>query len=145
MIVYSCSKPSHKSLSSSPNVALVFVECGVPSGFITSHKTRKLVIPVSSKGLPYNRTGFKTQSEKLPSACWVDDPSKDHSGQSLTLLTESFTILTLLLRLGSGLYPSSQTYSSFVFIFYLNYIKPLYIKRSIFRDHISVLHLPLKF
>src|SRR5689334_16214341 len=55
------------------------------------------------------------QSESWPSACCVELPSKPQIGQSLTLLGSASTTFVLLRRLGSGRYPSSQTYSSLYF------------------------------
>ena len=42
-------------------------------------------------------TGFKRQSDELPSACIVELPSKDHIGQSSRLPLKSSIILVLLL------------------------------------------------
>ncbi len=69
----------------------------------------------------YILTGFNKQSELPVSACFVDDPSKFHIGKSLIPKvefgnTEQSIILTLLLKFGSGLYPSNQTYSNLIFI-----------------------------
>src|SRR5690348_4895243 len=55
------------------------------------------------------------QSESWPSACCVELPSKPQIGQSLAVEGSESTIFVLLRRLGSGRYPSSQTYSSLYF------------------------------
>ena len=110
IIKYSCSNPNQKSLSLSSINALPLDSCGVPSAFNTSVITRK---PFSLAGSGYTATGFKRQSEEPPSACFVDDPSNDHTGQSSNLPLKSSITLVLLRMFCVGLYPSSQMYSSF--------------------------------
>ena len=90
---YSCSKPNHQSSERiSTHALLVFEGCADLSGDNTSHITRlsEFLGPV------YSFTGLIMQSELEPSACCVDEPSKDQSG-GLPSVT-----LTLLLKLGSG-------------------------------------------
>ena len=59
-------------------VARLLDVCGVlPSGIMTSHSTST---PFVRAGSSTARIGFSTQSELWPSACWVDEPSKPHSG-----------------------------------------------------------------
>ena len=57
-------------------------------------------------------TGFSKQSESPPSACFVEEPSKDHIGQSSTLPEKLFRISVLLRMFCVGSYPSNQMYSS---------------------------------
>ena len=58
-------------------------------------------------------TGFRIQSESLPSACLVELPSNDQSGQSFNLPEKFRRISVLLLRLCVGSKPSNQIYSNF--------------------------------
>ena len=58
-------------------------------------------------------TGFSKQSESPPSACSVEEPSKDHIGHSSTVPPKSLLIMVLLRMLWVGLYPSSHIYSNF--------------------------------
>src|SRR5262245_40500017 len=91
--------------------ARVFDGCGVlPSGIITSHITSAPLVRAPSG---YTATGFSTQSELWPSACMVELPSKPHSGScaSVGKLSKSLSWV-LPRRLGTGVYPSSQMYSS---------------------------------
>jgi hypothetical protein len=61
-------------------VARVLDGCGVtPSGIMTSHITSTPFLRVLSG---YTATGLSMQSELRPSACWVELPSKPHSGSS---------------------------------------------------------------
>src|SRR5687768_6755966 len=94
-------------------VARPFVGCGVPSGLNTSHITR---YPSFLAGSLKMATGFSKQSEDPPGACSVELPSKHHTGQSSNVPLKSLTIFVLLRKLWVGLYPSSQMYSSFVFL-----------------------------
>lgn len=48
-----------------------------PSGIMTSHRT---IAPFLRSLSGKMRTGFRTQSELLPSACLVELPSKPHKG-----------------------------------------------------------------
>src|SRR5580658_8086456 len=91
-------------------VARMLVECGVPSGCITSLRTIKPSLRVASG---YSATGLSTQSELLPSACMVELPSKPHLGRSARVggCSNSF-IRVLPRRAGTGCLPSSQMYSS---------------------------------
>src|SRR6478752_2698988 len=62
-------------------------------------------------------TGFSTQSELWPSACWVDEPSKPHSGSCSSVGNSANSLICVLpRRLGTGVYPSSQMYSSLYFV-----------------------------
>ena len=85
----------------------------MPSAFITSHITR---YPEFRSGSGNIATGFRTQSEELPSAWLVEDPSKFHIGQSSKLPLKSLLTIVLLLMLCVGSFPSSQIYSSFAHI-----------------------------
>src|ERR1700733_13605737 len=111
---YSCSNPN-QAPSSSRMVARLFDACGVtPSGIMTSHNTMApLVRSLSRK----TRTGFRTQSELLPSACLVELPSKPHNGSCSSDGKLSYSLICVLpRRLGTGVYPSSHTYSSLYFV-----------------------------
>src|SRR3954452_20856324 len=58
-------------------------------------------------------TGLSTQSELWPSACMVELPSKPHSGSCSSVGNTSNSLICVLpRRLGVGVYPSSQIYSS---------------------------------
>src|SRR3954466_6256639 len=107
---YSCSKPN-QAPSSSRMVARRLVACGVtPSGIMTSHITRTPLVRAPSGK---TATGLSTQSELLPSACRVELPSKPHSGSCASVGNESNSLICVLpRRLGTGVYPSSQIYSS---------------------------------
>ena len=96
-------------------VARLFDGCGVsPSGIMTSHSTSApLVRSVSGK----MRTGFSTQSELRPSACMVELPSKPHKGSCSRVGNSAYSLICVLpRRLGVGVYPSSQIYSSLYFV-----------------------------
>ena len=60
-------------------------------------------------------TGFNRQSEELPSACFVDEPSNIHMGHSSTVPPKLLRTIVLLRMFCVGSYPSSQMYSSFAF------------------------------
>ena len=100
IIKYSCSKPNQKSLSSSSIVALAFDSCAVPSAFKTSVITKK---PLILSGSEYIATGLSKQSEDPPTACFVEDPSKDHTGQSSIFPLKFSITLVLLLMFWVGL------------------------------------------
>jgi len=88
--------------ASSGIVAREFETCGVtPSGIMTSAMTSTPFLRVLSGN---TATGFNTQSELLPSACWVELPSKPQFGSSESLgkLLNSL-ICVLLRRLANGL------------------------------------------
>ncbi len=72
----------------------------------TSHMTSLLSPPRSGSG--HTKTGCSTQSESLPAAWFVLDPSKPQIGGSLP----SSTILVLLRSNGVGSVPSIQMYSA---------------------------------
>ena len=96
-------------------VARLFDGCGVlPSGIITSHITSTPLVRAPSGN---TATGFSTQSELWPSACMVELPSKPHSGScsSVGKLSNSLSWV-LPRRFGTGVYPSSQMYSSLYFV-----------------------------
>ncbi len=92
-------------------VARLFDGCGVlPSGIMTSHITRTPFLRVLSGN---TLTGFSTQSELLPSACRVELPSNPHIGSSSSLGNSLKSLIWVFpRRLGTGVYPSSQRYSS---------------------------------
>src|SRR6202022_1296330 len=116
---YSCSNPNHAP-SSSRMVARLFEAWGVlPSGIMTSHITRTPLVRASSGK---TRTGLRTQSELLPSACIVELPSKPHSGSCSSVGNESNSLICVLpRRFGVGVYPSSQIYSSLYFVIELSH------------------------
>src|ERR1700693_1573045 len=92
-------------------VARLFDGCGVrPSGIMTSHNTMAPFVRwLSGK----TRTGFRTQSELLPSACMVELPSKPHKGSCSSDGKLSYSLICVFpRRLGTGVYPSSHMYSS---------------------------------
>ncbi len=72
----------------------------------TSHMTSLSFSPRSGSG--QTNTGCNTQSESLPSAWLVLDPSKPQIGGSFP----SSTILVLLRSNGEGSVPSIQMYSA---------------------------------
>src|SRR5882757_6297504 len=101
-------------------VARLFEGCGVsPSGIMTSHITSAPFLrSLSGKTL----TGFRTQSELLPSACMVELPSKPHRGSCSSVGNESNSLICVLpRRFGVGVYPSSQIYSSLYFVIELSH------------------------
>ena len=109
--MYSCSIPNHGSWSayfsaSSADLRRVFVLCGVMSGCSTSHMTS--LSPSARRGSGQAKTGWSTQSESLPSAWFVLEPSKPQIGGSLP----SSTIFVLLRSSGVGSVPSIQMYSA---------------------------------
>src|SRR5882672_1862217 len=62
-------------------------------------------------------TGLRTQSELCPSACMVELPSKPHNGSCSSVGKLSNALICVLPRkLGVGVYPSSQMYSSLYFV-----------------------------
>src|SRR6478736_7716848 len=107
---YSCSKPN-QAPESSRMVARLLVGCGVlPSGIMTSHITSTPLVRAPSGN---TATGFSTQSELWPSACWVEEPSKPQSGSCSSVGNEANSLICVLpRRVGVGVYPSSQIYSS---------------------------------
>ena len=60
-------------------------------------------------------TGFSRQSDELPSACLVDEPSNIQMGHSSRVPPKSDRTMVLLRMFCVGSYPSSQMYSSFAF------------------------------
>src|ERR1700752_3638471 len=92
-------------------VARLFEGCGVlPSGIMTSHITSA---PPGRAPSGKTRTGLSTQSELWPSACMVELPSKPHSGSCSSVGNELNSLIWVLpRRFGTGVYPSSQMYSS---------------------------------
>src|ERR1017187_2197809 len=86
--------------------ARVLVTCGLMSGFNTSHITSRSLGPRS--GSAKVATGFNTQSENLPVAWFVLEPSKPHTGG----FWPSATILVLLRNSRVGSDPSIQMYSA---------------------------------
>src|SRR5882724_13396813 len=96
-------------------VARLLDACGVtPSGIMTSHITSA---PLVRAGSGNTATGFSTQSELWPSACCVEEPSKPHSGSCSSVGNSAKSLIWVLpRRLGTGVYPSSQIYSSLYFV-----------------------------
>src|SRR4051812_39870199 len=96
-------------------VARLFDGCGVlPSGIMTSHSTRAPLMRVLSGK---TRTGLRTQSELLPSACLVELPSKPQRGSCSSVGKPSYSLICVLpRRFGTGVYPSSHKYSSLYFV-----------------------------
>ena len=80
--------------------------CGVMSVCSTSHMTS--LSPSARSGSGQTKTGCRTQSESLPSAWFVLEPSKPQIGGSLP----SSTIFVLLRSSGVGSVPSIQMYSA---------------------------------
>src|SRR5882672_4283112 len=101
-------------------VARLFEECGVlPSGIMTLHITSTPLVRAPSGK---TRTGFRTQSELLPSACMVELPSKPQSGSCSSVGNESNSLICVLpRRFGVGVYPSSQIYSSLYLVIELSH------------------------
>src|SRR3984957_15189566 len=94
-------------------VARALVECGVPSGCMTSLRTRYASLRLASG---YRATGFSTQSELLPSACIVELPSKPQFGRSESVGGFSNALRRVLPRSsGTGFLPSSHMYSNLYF------------------------------
>ena len=62
------------------------------------------------------KTGFNRQSESPPSACRVEEPSKDHMGHSSKVPPKFVLIIVLLRKLWVGSNPSNQIYSNFDFV-----------------------------
>ena len=94
-------------------VARPLDSCGVPSALSTSVITRKAFL---RPGSGYRATGLSRQSEALPSACAVELPSNAHIGQSSSASPKLVSTRVLLRRFWVGEKPSSQMYSSLVFI-----------------------------
>ncbi len=85
---------------SSGIVARLLLGCGVPSGSSTSHITST---PFVRAGSGKSATGFRTQSELLPSAWRVELPSKPQSGSSSSVgKRANSSIFVLPRRLGTG-------------------------------------------
>ena len=84
----------------------VLVGCGDMSVSRTSHMTSLSSSPRSGSG--HTNTGCSTQSESLPSAWFVLEPSKPQMGGSFP----SSTIFVLLRSNGEGSVPSIQMYSA---------------------------------
>ncbi len=78
----------------------------VMSGWSTSHMTS--LSPSARRGSGQVNTGSNTQSESLPSAWFVLEPSKPQIGGCLP----SSTIFVLLRSSGVGSVPSIQMYSA---------------------------------
>src|SRR3954451_7223716 len=89
------------------NAARVLVGCGVMSVSRTSHRTRTSSFPRMGSG--QLKTGLSTQSEALPGAWLVDEPSKPQMGRSVT---PSVMILVFDRNLAVGSVPSIQMYSA---------------------------------
>ena len=89
--------------------------CGVtPSGIMTSHMTRTPFLRAASGK---TRIGLRTQSELRPSACMVELPSKPHRGRCSSEGKLSNSLIWVFpRRFGTGVYPSSQMYSSLYFV-----------------------------
>src|ERR1019366_7541842 len=81
---------------------------------MTSQRTIYASLRLASK---YCATGFRIQSELLPSACIVELPSKPQSGRSARVGGFSNDLIVVLPRSsGTGFLPSSQMYSSLYFV-----------------------------
>src|SRR5580704_17389405 len=95
----------------------MFVECGVPSGCTTPQRTMYASLRLASG---YRATGFRIQSDLLPSACMVELPSKPQRGRSASVggLSKDFSWV-LPRSSGTGFLPSSQIYSSLYFVMVL--------------------------
>src|SRR5947208_7998652 len=83
--VYSCSSPNQVSCltyfsATSRQAARVLDGCGSPLTRKTSAITSLCGSPLI--GSSHTKTGFSTQSERSPVACWVLDPSKPQIGRS---------------------------------------------------------------
>src|SRR5256885_2004148 len=109
--VYSCSMPNHGSWSlyfsaTAAHAARVLVGCGVMSVSSTSHMTSLLSPPCTGSG--QTNTGCSTQSDALPGAWLVLDPSKPQ----MPGLSPSLTILVFERSLAVGSVPSIQMYSA---------------------------------
>src|SRR6266850_847699 len=81
--VYSCSMPNQVSYDEyrramSLFARRMFVGCGAPLTSMTSQRTSLLSPPRIGSG--HVNTGWRTQSERSPVACWVLDPSKPQMG-----------------------------------------------------------------
>src|ERR1700761_1410286 len=88
--------------------------CGEPSGCITSLRTMYELPDRPASG--YRATGFRMQSELLPSACMVELPSKPQRGRSASVGAVANSLIVVLPRSsGTGCLPSSQMYSSLYF------------------------------
>src|SRR6185369_169709 len=95
-------------------VARMLLGCGLPSGCITSFITTKALFRLISG---YRATGFRMQSELLPSACMVELPSNPQLGRSARVGGCSNCLSRVLPRSsGTGCLPSSQMYSSLYFV-----------------------------
>src|SRR3954447_756832 len=96
-------------------VARLFEGCAVvPSGIMTSHITSTPFLRAPSGN---TRTGLRTQSELLPSACIVELPSKPHKGSCSSDGKLSNSLIWVFpRRFGTGVYPSSHMYSSLYFV-----------------------------
>ena len=92
--------------ATSAHARRVLVGCGVMSVSRTSHITSLSFAPRSGSG--QTNTGCSTQSESLPSAWLVLEPSKPQIGGSFP----SSTIFVLLRSSGEGSVPSIQMYSA---------------------------------
>src|ERR1019366_3842209 len=93
-------------LATASVAARVLVSCGGMSALRTSHITNTSLAPRS--GSANVATGLSTQSENLPVAWLVLEPSNPHTGGFLP----SATILVLLRRSRVGSDPSIQMYSA---------------------------------
>jgi hypothetical protein len=109
--VYSCSIPKSGSCfayfsATGRSSARVLVSCGVISVSSTSHITSLLAPPRIGSG--HVNTGWSTQSELLPGAWLVLEPSKPQIGGSAL----SARILVFDRRRAVGSVPSIQMYSA---------------------------------
>ena len=91
--------------------ARVFVACGVRSVSSTSHMTRRSSPPRTGSGQA--NTGWSTQSELLPGAWFVLEPSKPQMGRSSAFVA-GLPVSTLVFerRRAVGSVPSIQMYSA---------------------------------
>ena len=92
--------------ATSTQAARVFVGCGVKSVSCTSQSTR-MFSPLRM-GSGHSKTGCRTQSELLPGAWLVLEPSKPQMPGS----SPSLRIFVLLRINGVGFVPSIQMYSA---------------------------------
>ncbi len=92
--------------ATSRSLARVFDGCGVMSVSRTSHRTSTSLPPRTGSG--QENTGFSTQSDALPGAWLVDDPSKPQMGSS----APSARIFVFDRSFAVGSVPSIQMYSA---------------------------------
>src|SRR5262249_50665821 len=90
----------------------VFVGCGLPSAENTSVITRTLSPPRIGSG--HMKTGLMMQSDAWPSAWFVLEPSKPHSGTFFSSVTGPGKILVFDRSFRVGSVPSTQMYSALI-------------------------------